>query len=116
MFLKLTPNFLSLSLATSQQKAKVKNVDYIMEALRIIHKFNNRAATLLIIEDLELLFEEQADQLDKQTLATLFMWLLESQREGILDVVLSCTDKSLLPILSESKFVCFHSVNNIVNE
>ncbi|KAJ3193428.1 hypothetical protein HK101_004860 [Irineochytrium annulatum] len=69
--------------------------DHIAQALRLIASKSKHGPVLLVIDDVQLLFRERSPLAEKyDAIPEIFNWLLAAEKEGILDAVLCCSEKS----------------------
>lgn len=70
-------------------------LEHIAQALRLISSKSRAGPTVLVIDDVQLLFRERAPLSDKyEGIPEVFSWLLKCEMEGILSVVMCSSEKS----------------------
>ncbi|KAJ8329091.1 hypothetical protein QVD99_004802 [Batrachochytrium dendrobatidis] len=74
--------------------------DHITEALRLIRAKSRYGPTLLVIDNLELLFNGREPLVDTYlAFMSSFTWMLQCESEGILDLIFCSSSKSVMPAM-----------------
>lgn len=76
--------------------------EYLTKIIRII-KSNTENPMMLVIDDLEYLFDNEGPIESYSDIPDVFSWLLQSEIDGDLAVILSTSSKSVLKVLQQCK-------------
>ncbi|KAJ3327432.1 hypothetical protein HDU76_011807, partial [Blyttiomyces sp. JEL0837] len=99
--------------------ADMTYLDHVAQALRLIASRSSEGPTLIVIDDIQLLFRGSKSPLvDKYDgIEEVFAWLLACETEGILEVVLSTSEKSAVKAVKRLRgydwALTLHSVDSV---
>ncbi|TPX70294.1 hypothetical protein CcCBS67573_g06577 [Chytriomyces confervae] len=78
-----------------QEPFNMKPLNHIAQALRLIAARSKSGPTILVLDDVQLLFRERIALTDRYDgIAEIFEWFLRCEVEGILDVIFCSSEKS----------------------
>ncbi|KAJ3094375.1 hypothetical protein HDU97_008177 [Phlyctochytrium planicorne] len=108
-------------LSPRTRKMDMSRLDHVAQALRLIAAKSKHGPTLLVMDDVQLLFRERKALSNRyEGIAEVFAWCLRCEGEGILDFVMCSSEKSAVGGIKRLKGydwgLTLHSVDGVEDD